>query len=314
MQKIFYPDSVTIVRKKGDSYSREDIMTRPVLPDGGLSPEANRSNVIARLRRDPSVVLVLEDRGGFCEEAVELHDGLLLRVSATESPVTAAVTLSCEGDEVYREDITAGKDEDPGDYDYLERIVRRLTDILESIAGGDFSFLPDDAPHFVSVERGEPVGYYDACRLLKEGGYQTETVHTVGFVRNPVLFVHENDVVMLGSHRFAGDELFLEMKRLFNGVSPDDVRAAAKELGKESVIEVIEWEDGSWSFRATMDEDLDRDNFIDRLQSDLSGLREFISGIEERLGEEPWPIMKEQRQLFIYEVIDASLKLSRIKI
>lgn len=314
MQKIFYPDSVTIVRKKGDSYSREDIMTRPVLPDGGLSPEANRSNVIARLRRDPSVVLVLEDRGGFCEEAVELHDGLLLRVRATECPVTAAVTLSCEGDEVYREDITAGKDEDSGDYDYLERIVRRLTDILECIACGDFSFLPDDAPHFVPVERGEPVGYYDACRLLKEGGYQTETVHTVGFVRNPVLFVHENDVVMLGSHRFAGDELFLEMKRLFNGVSPDDVRAAAKELGKESVIEVIEWEDGSWSFRATMDEDLDRDNFIDRLQSDLSGLREFISGIEERLGEEPWPIMKEQRQLFIYEVIEASLKLSRIKI
>lgn len=138
MQKIFYPDSVTIVRKKGDSYSREDIMTRPVLPDGGLSPEANRSNVIARLRRDPSVVLVLEDRGGFCEEAVELHDGLLLRVRATECPVTAAVTLSCEGDEVYREDITAGKDEDSGDYDYLERIVRRLTDILECIACGDF--------------------------------------------------------------------------------------------------------------------------------------------------------------------------------
>jgi hypothetical protein len=119
---------------------------------------------------------------------------------------------------------------------------------------------------------------------------------------------------MLGSHRFAGDELFLEMKRLFNGVSPDDVRAVAKELGKESVIEVIECEDGSWSFRATMDEDLDRDNFLDRLRSDLSGLREFISSIEERLGEEPWPIMKEQRQLFIYEVIDASLKLSRIKI
>ena len=314
MQKLFYPDSVTIVRKKGDSYIREDIMTRPVLPDGGLSPEENRAHVIARLRHDPSVMFVLEDRGGFCEETAVLRDSLVLGLSVTETPMSAVVTLSCEGDEVYREDFTSEKDEDLRDYGFLERIVRRLTDILENIACGDFSFLPDDAPHFVPVERGEPIGYYDACRLLKDGGYQTETVHTVGFVRNPVLFVHENDVVMLGSHRFAGDELFLEMKRLFNGVSPDDVRAVAKELGKESVIEVIECEDGSWSFRATMDEDLDRDNFLDRLRSDLSGLREFISSIEERLGEEPWPIMKEQRQLFIYEVIDASLKLSRIKI
>ena len=315
MQKLFYPDSVTIVRKKGDSYSREDIMTRPVFPDGGLSPEENRANVIARLRRDPSVVLVLEDHGGACEESAVLRDSLVLGVRASETPVPrAVVTLTCEDDEVYREDFPAGEEDGDDGYGLLDRLARRLADIIGCVACGDYSFLPEDAPHFEPVKLGEPLGYCEACHLLKEGGYQTESVHTVGFVSSPVLFVHENDVVMMGSHRFAGEELFLEMKRLFYGVRADEVRSAVKELGKDSVIEVIEWEDGSWSFRATMDDDLDKDNFLDRLQSDLSGLREFISRIEERVGEEPWPIMKEQRQLFIYEVVDASLKLSRIRI
>lgn len=36
MQRLFYPDTVTIVRKKGDIYNREDIMTKPVLPDTHL--------------------------------------------------------------------------------------------------------------------------------------------------------------------------------------------------------------------------------------------------------------------------------------
>ena len=315
MQKLFYPDSVTIVRKKGDSYSREDIMTRPVLPDGGLSPEENRTNVIARLRRDPSVVFVLEDRGGFCEESAILRDSLVLDVWAAETPgPQAVITITDDGDEVYREGFSAGDGGEEDGYGLLGRLAGRLAEIFGCVACGDYSFLPEEALHFLPVKRGEPVGYTEACHLLKEGGFQTESVHTVGFVCSPVLFVHENDVVMMGSHRFAGEELFLEMKRLFYGVKADEVRSAVQELGKDSVIEVIEWEDGSWSFRATMDEDLDKDNFLDRLQSDLSGLREFISRIEDRVGEEPWPIMKEQRQLFIYEVVDASLKLSRIRI
>ena len=84
--------------------------------------------------------------------------------------------------------------------------------------------------------------------------------------------------------------------------------------GKGSLIDVIEWEDGSWSFRATLDDDLDKDNMVDRLLSDLGEIREFIGKIEEKVGEEPWPIMAAQRQLFIYETVSESIKLSRLKI
>ena len=315
MQKLFYPDSVTIVRKKGDIHTREDIMTCPVLPDASLSPETNRSNVIARLRSDPSVVLLLEDRGGSCEETVQLRDGLLLCVRAVQSVVpVASVTLSSEGNEIYREDFTAEDGEEEDGISLLDKLVRQIIVILENVECGDYRFLPEDVPYLVPVEPGEPINYFDACNLLRKSGYQTESIHTVGFARDPVLFVHENDVVLFGSHRFAGEEYFLEMKRLFFGVKANEVRSAVEELGKDSVIDVIEWEDGSWSFRTTMDEDLDSDNFLDRLESDLSGIRELISRVEYRVGAEPWPITKEQRQLFIYEVVDTSLKLSRIKI
>ena len=314
MQKLFYPDSVTIVRKKGDIHTREDIMTCPVLPDVGLSPEANRSNVIARLRSDPSVVLLLEDRGGACEETVQLRDGMSLCVRAVQSVVPlASVTLSCEGNEIYREDFTAEDCEENG-ISLLDKLVRQIIVILENVECGDYRFLPENVQHLVPVEPCEPINYFDACNLLRNSGYQTESIHTVGYARDPVLFVHENDVVLFGSHRFAGAEYFLEMKRLFNGVNANEVRSAVEELGKNSVINVIEWEDGSWSFRTTMDDDLDSDNFLDRLESDLFDIREFISRVEYRVGEEPWPITKEQRQLFIYEVVDTSLRLSRIKI
>ena len=63
-----------------------------------------------------------------------------------------------------------------------------------------------------------------------------------------------------------------------------------------------------------MDDDLDKDNFLGRLESDLAIIRSFIGEIEDIVGPEPWSIVREQRQLFIYEVIDASLKYSKMKI
>ena len=77
---IFTPDEVTIVRKKGDEYDFEQISTRKKLAGSNISATAARKNIIARLRKDPSVVLVLEDKDGHCEESVE-RDGFTLTVS-----------------------------------------------------------------------------------------------------------------------------------------------------------------------------------------------------------------------------------------
>ena len=197
----------------------------------------------------------------------------------------------------------------------LQELVDRLSVILACIDCKDYSFIPDDCPYFKRVEPGEPIGFYDANRLLEEAGYQTESIYTIGFLRSPMLIVHENEIVMFGTHRFTGDEFFLEMKRLFQGVTRESLNEAVEHTkdGGEPV-EVIEWEDGSWSFRTFMDDDLDKDNFLERLEADLATLRSFLGRIEDIVGPEPWSIMREQRQLFIYEVIDTSLKYSRLKI
>ena len=318
MQKLFYPDSVTIVRKKGDIYTHEDIMTKPVLPDTRLTQEENRANVIARLRRDPSVFLVLEGKDGRCEERAGLSDGFSLTVIAKEGEQSeASLEVKCDGDPVLIEAFHASEFDGGAENEMLEELVDRLALIIGCIEDKDYSFLPEDCPHLTRVEPGEPVSFYDARRLLEEGGYQTESVHTVDYCRCPVLFVHENEIVLFGSHRFGGNEFYLEMKRLFQGVEKDALLEAVKRAkGKDraNLISVIESEDGSWSFRATMDDDLDRNNFLQRLESDLAVIRSFIGDIEEIVGPEPWDIMREQRQLFIYEVIDASLKYSKIKI
>ena len=316
MQRLFFPDTVTIVRKKGDSYSREDILTHPVLPDSHFTREENRAHTIGRLRRDSTVVLVLEEKGGRCEEHADLPDGFSLTVRAEQAAQPeASFELKCDGDLVLIETYHASEFDDDCEGEMLQELVDRLSVILSCIDCKDYSFIPDDCPHFERVEPGEPIGFYDAKHLLEEAGYQTESIYTIGFLRSPMLIVHENEIVMFGTLRFTGDEFFLEMKRLFQGVTRESLIEAVKHAkdGGEPV-EVIEWEDGSWSFRAVMDDDLDKDNFLERLEADLATLRSFLGRIEDVVGPEPWSIMREQRQLFIYEVIDTSLKYSRLKI
>ena len=324
---IFSTDSVTIVRKKGDFHIREDITTAPFLPDLGITREEYRANVVKRLRRDPSVILVLEPKDGVCEERATLPDGYALTVKIVGAPSgtqpfdevgktaeTACVMLTRSGDVVYQEDFKA-EEAEYGGQKMLEDVIGCVAEILDCIDAGDYSFLLGVDPELCSTGAAEPLSFFEICQVLNGAGYQMESVHTVGFVQSPVLLVHENEVVLLGTHHFSGEDPFVEMKRLFFGVEQEAVRAAVKEAaGKGSLIDVIEWEDGSWSFRATLDDDLDKDNMVDRLLSDLGEIREFIGKIEEKVGEEPWPIMAAQRQLFIYETVSESIKLSRLKI
>ena len=323
---VFNTDSVTIVRKKGDFHVRQDITTVPFLPDLGITREEYRANVVKRLRRDPSVVLVLEPKDGVCEEQADLPDGYALTVRIVGKPFdaqpfdkvikpaeTACVTLSCKGEVVCREDYKA-EEAEYGGQKMLEDVIGYVVEILDRIEAGNYGFLPEDPDQSWS-ESVESLSFYGICEVLHEAGFPMESIHVVGCARSPVLFVHENEVVLLGTYHFSGEDPFVEMKRLFFSVKPEDVRAAVKEtIGEGSFIDVIEWEDGSWSFRATLDDDLNKDNLFARLLSDLEDIKEFIGMIEEKVGEEPWPIMADQRHLFIYEAVSESIKLSQLKI
>ncbi|MBO4410438.1 MAG: hypothetical protein J5775_06765, partial [Spirochaetales bacterium] len=148
-------------------------------------------------------------------------------------------------------------------------------------------------------------------------GFQTERLSVAGFVDSPILFVHENDMVVLGSTHFNGENLFLEMKRFFNFVDADHLEKAIEKAKETSCyVRVIHWEDGSWSFRAHMDDDIDTENFIERMNADVAGLRKFIDIVTscEGVGEDPFDTLTQQRHYFIYETLEESRKLSELKI
>ena len=316
LMSVFFTDRVTIVRKKGDNYEKEEINTAPVLPGATVGKERIRSGVIARLRKDPSVLLVLEDRDGRADERATLPDGFEMAVSLVDGDApSGALTVFHHGEKVYEEEFTQDSGEEfctvPGDL--LETVI----DLASCIESKDYSFVSDECDHFTAVEPGEEVGLYEARKIMEEAGFQTESVYTVGYVSEPLLFVHENEVILLGSRRFDGVTLYLEMKRLFYGVERKAVSCAIEKVREDCLpVEIIECEDGSWSFRGEMDDDVDADNFLDRLESDVALLRKAVARVEECEGVcgEPWLIMREQRQLFIHEVINASVKLKALNI
>ena len=315
--KIFDPDSVTIVRKKGDEFIDETINTAPMLGANGKDAGKVRENVIRRLQKDPSVILVLADKDGVCNVQSAPYRGFTFRVCIRENANPyAEVTILYEGHVAHFEEYNA---EEKGDLDEdlaLSGVAHYIVHILDSIEMEDFSFVDADCPGFVPVEdEEEDFCIYDAAHLLQEEGYEMETVHTVGFCNTPVLFVHENEVLLLGTRHFDGESLFVEMKRIFFGVDDVEVKRALDSVkGDYPQVDVTQLKDHSWSFRTSMEADTVKKNFISNLQKDISVLREMIEKVEgcQSVGADPWPSMGSQRHLFIYEVIDASIAFDNL--
>lgn len=317
MESIFSKDHVTVIRKKGDQYFRETINTAPILPGTSQNRATIRSGAIARLRKDPSVIFVLEDKDGRVDEQVCLQDGFEMEISLIDgkSP-SATLTVRHDGETAYEEEIV----QDPNEKEYCTvqgDLIKSAIDLLSFIDEKDYSFVSDSCTHFKQVEPGEDIDIWSAKRILDKEGFQTEYVHTVESLAYPVLFVHENEVVLLGSRRFGGETLFVEMKRLFVGVLHEVVRKVVEKVRDESrPVEIIERDDLSWSFRLEMDDDTDVDNFMEKLLACIATIRDAIALVEKEdgIGEEVWSIMENQRQLFIYESIDASVKLNNLDI
>lgn len=312
---IFCPDCVTIVRKKGDSYIKEDITTSSILSGSNASPEKIRRNVIERLRGDMSVFLVLEGKNGACHEEARHPSGFVFIVEAHDGEKPSAkLRINYKDALAYEEEFLQESDDVP---DVLDDLISTITDLLDSIEGEDYSFVDDSCPYFTHIAPEEPVSLYEAGNLLEKEGYQTERISTVKYLPCPYLFVHENEVILLGSRRFDGETLFLEMKRLFQGINPKIVEQRLETVKKDFYgISVIHWEDGSWSFRMELDDEVSKSNFREKLLEGIAELRRMISTLEDQdgIGCEPWAITTEQRDLFIYETVDASLKYSKINI
>ena len=314
---VFNPYEVTIVRKKGNEYIQENISTRKMLPGSPVTNQDARENVIARLRRDPTVVFVLEGKDGRCEESAE-HGGFVLTITLTdgEKPV-GKLLVTYGGHTAYEKAISFNKDgEDYTVHPLIWSAAHSAIRILEAIDEEDFSFVNDDCPGFESTETGEELESMDQCfQLLQANHYEVERLHTIDFASQPCLFVHENELVLLGEQHFQGSP-FVEMKRIFFGVKPEVVAKAVAEASAGSWVDCFQYKDGSWAFRAIILEEVYESNFMKLLEEAVFQVRNVVEKVEahEGIGEEVFDIKEESRALFTYEVIDASLELSKLSI
>lgn len=316
---LFYQDAVTVVRKKGDEYLREAINTAPVLSGSSCDAEALRRSVIDRLRKDPTVVLVLEEQGDGCYENARANNGFNLVVGIQEEGEEAFGKLTVRrGNEVVLENEYA-TDPDDEDYNLVSDLTDDVIDILTCIDDGDYSFIDETCPAYAELnpdqEEADDMDLYNAKRIMEVEGFETEMVNTPDLISGAMLFVHENEVLLLGTRHLDGCTFFVEMKRLFTGVPQEEVAAAVDAVRKDlPFVRMRQLPDSSWSFRIEMDMDTNRKNFIDKLLDDIRQLREAVGKVEaaDGIGPEIWSIMQQQRHLFIYEVVDASVRIQNL--
>lgn len=306
---------VTVIRKTGDGYVHQDIITTATLPGSGIDAGQNRANTIARLRKDPSVVLVLDEQDGKCEEHTVLADGFEMTVTLDVSgSASASLLVEYEGS---RACAKAFFQEDQEDYNtFRDAFLGEILWILSCIDKKDYCFVDEDCPYFEEAESETPLTLYDVECILRGEGFQCERIKTMDWMSEPCLFICENEIVLVGSYHFAGVLLFVELKRIFVDRDAGTVSNAVAKFQSNYDIEVVPWHDGTWSFRKMLDNEMGEDDFLKQLLSSVAELREFINKVElqDGLYQSTGFETDQIRQLFIYETIDTSLKISRLPI
>lgn len=306
---------VTVIRKTGDGYVHQDIITTATLPGSGIDAGQNRANTIARLRKDPSVVLVLDNQDGRCEEHAVLPDGFEMTVTLDVSgSASASLLVEYEGS---RACAKAFFQEDQEDYNtFRNAFLGEILWILSCIDRKDYCFVDEDCPYFEEAESETPLTLYDVECILRGEGFQCERIKTMDWMSEPCLFICENEIVLVGSYHFAGVLLFVEMKRIFVDRDAGTVSNAVAKFQSNYDIEVVPWHDGTWSFRKMLDNEMGEDDFLKQLLSSVAELREFINKVElqDGLYQSTGFETAQIRQFFIYETIDTSLKISRLPI
>ncbi len=309
-------DEVTIVRKKGDNYITETITTAPIL-GGETNAEQLRRNVIARLRKDPSVILVLEGKDGVCEETAKLPDSFSIAVGLYEDKnKESGLAVYHNGKAVYSAKLTLNEEYDEFEDSEGGSLSSDLAFLLDCIDRKDYSLFDDEELNPESAEEEEEFSLYEAKNALSESGIETEEVYCLGLYNEPALFVHENEVLLLGSRHFEGDYLFVDMKRvpcdLDKGFAQELLRKFRNEVKD---IRVIEWEDGSWSFRSDLGDVCNEEEFLELLSESISDLEKASDWLRSQEGLYcDFDGERAKRYLFIHEVITEAAKLDSLKI
>lgn len=314
------PDFVTIIRNKDGEYVREDIIASSVLPDSRFTAGEIYMSTVNRLRKDKSVFLVLEEKMGKCDEEAQHPNGIHFRVHIDdEDTLKASLILEYKNDVIF--DTEFIQEEDDEDYvapNIVSELIDTIIELLHSIDAEDYSFVDDDCLYFKKPkEYHNPIQLFEAKKILEGEGFQTEEIVTMEMMARPLLFIYENEVVLLGSERFSGESLFVEIKRYYLAMDPQIIEDRINTVRKNfRCVNVIHWDDDSWSFRVSMDEDVYSANFLDKLHNDIIELMKVISVVEEDKELQTWCGLSVNmyRHFFIYETIDDCVKYSKIDI
>lgn len=304
MEKIFTPDTITVIRKKGDDYELEQIPTRKTLRGAKLTNDQAQEVTISQLRKDPSVLVILEGDENYCTAKATLGEEmeLTLILKGGEKP---------EG----RVETTAQKDDNcstgvffsmTGTPEERDKVFNKALDCAMHILIN--SEQENECPQ-MSGGPDSIMFTIQAREALEEAGHQVEGFLAADVDFEPFMLVHENDIVLIGSEHFNGYNLFVEVKRLFIGASEDEMQQAAKKTEKGNDIEAIHCADGSWSFRKPLNISC-HENFLDDLETTINDLKQAIVHV----GNEPdvEGRIEVQRQLFTWEVLDAVVKFKQL--
>lgn len=305
---------ITIIRKRDMEYQLETITCDPIVKDSHITPEQHRQNLLARLHKDTTVAFVMECSEGRYEETADLDGGFKMTaiVERDEDPV-ATIIVTYDDEQICRRDYPLDEYLDEGRP--FENFLSDIELILNGIVDEDYFFVDDDCKSFVEVEQDGPQDIFDVLQILRnEDGLPVEMVHQVELGNPPLLFTFENEVVLICSEHFAGQRFFVEMKRLFTFCDRALVEKAISEVFRDSDIKVIPWRDGTWSFRLPLVESYTKDEFRKQLKKLIDKMQKLIRRVEEMDGlyTSPGLEMNAIRQFFIYEVIDTSIRLSRL--
>lgn len=302
MEKFFTPYTITVIRKKGDDFEVAQIPTRKTLRGAKLSDEQAREVTISQLKKDPSVVFILEG---------DEHD---FTAKATLAEGSDLVLTYQDGQEpVGRVEIITRKDENSSAGAFYtmhgakDDIIFHTIECAMSLMMKAEEYAPE-APK-QAVDQGTIMFTFQAREALEEAGHQVEGFLAADVDFEPFMLVHEDDIVLIGSEHFNGYGLFVEVKRLFMDVTDDERQKAAMEAEVGNDIVAIHCDDNSWSFRKPLEISC-TENFLEDLESAINELKQAIVHV----GNEPEgeARIELQRQLFTWEVLDAVVKYKQL--
>lgn len=302
MNKIFTPDTITVIRKKGDDFEIAQIPTRKTLRGAKLSDEQAREVTISQLKRDPSIVFILEgDENDFTAKAT-LAEGseLVLTYQDGQEPVG-------------RVEVTTLKDENSSAGAFFtmrgakDDVIFNTIDCAMNLMMKAEEYNPEVLQK--ADDQSTVMFTFQAREALEEAGHQVEGFLAADVDFEPFMLVHEDDIVLIGSEHFNGYGLFVEVKHLFMDVTDDERQMAAAETEVGNDIVAVHCDDNSWSFRKPLTIS-SKESFLEDLESAINELKQAIVHV----GNEPEgePRIELQRQLFTWEVLDAVVKYKKL--